>query len=271
MALLNRIVNALFDVAMRPLQVLGWVAGLLIVALLTAVSVLLVVRATSNQQALQVVKHQIAADLMEIRLFNDNLRAILRAVFEIARHNGQYLRLSFVPMLWIVIPLTIALIQLHFFFGYTGIAINEPVLVTAEFKTAVQPAALEAPPQVRIDTPAVAFPAVRETVWKIVATTPGDYALRLTVADTTYEKSVHASNGLARRSPVRPPAGEAVLEASYPSESPLPPDAPIASIRIAYPERRIALFGWPVHWMAAYTALALAFGAVLKRPLRVTL
>ena len=57
------------------------------------------------------MKRQIHACLFEIRLFNDDLPAILRSQMEILRHNLNYLRLSAVPMLWMIVPLVIVLLR----------------------------------------------------------------------------------------------------------------------------------------------------------------
>ena len=58
--------------------------------------------------------------LFEIRLFNDDLRAMLRAQVEILRHNVTYLRLSLVPMLWMLVPLVLVIAQLQFHYGYAA-------------------------------------------------------------------------------------------------------------------------------------------------------
>src|SRR5207302_5309481 len=94
MTLLNRLLNPLFDLVLRPLQPFGIIASLAVLSLATAIAILLVVRATSDQPALAAIKRQIHADLFEIRLFNDDLRAMLRAEADILRHNATYLRLS---------------------------------------------------------------------------------------------------------------------------------------------------------------------------------
>ena len=82
------------------------------------------------------------------------------------------------------------------------------------------------------------MPALNQIVWRIVPTAPGDYKLRLRIADGTYDKSVHVSDGLARRSPARLEPG-LLTETVYPSEAPLPDGAPISAIRIDYPESDI--------------------------------
>ena len=88
MLLVNRLLDSVFDLLMRPLQRVGVVTGLAVVSLFTAIAILLVVRLTSDQRAMAAVKRQIHADLFEIRLFNDDLRAILRAELDILRHNA---------------------------------------------------------------------------------------------------------------------------------------------------------------------------------------
>src|SRR5437773_12487422 len=100
MALLNRFLNPIFDLLMRPLQPLGVAPSLTVVSLVTAIAILLVVRATSDQRALAAIKRQIHADLFEIRLSNADLRPMLRAERGILRHNATYLRPALAPMPW---------------------------------------------------------------------------------------------------------------------------------------------------------------------------
>src|ERR1700680_3437012 len=127
----NAMLDRLFDLLLRPLRPLPIAFSLAVVSLATAVAILLVVRATSNQRALAAVKRQMYADVLEMRLFNDDLRAMWRAQLSILRHNGRYLRLSLVPALWTIVPLALVLTQLQFHFGYAAVGVGEPVLVTA--------------------------------------------------------------------------------------------------------------------------------------------
>ena len=121
MSLLNSVLDSVFDVLLRPLASLPALASLALVSLVTAIVMLLVVRGTSNQRALDDVKRQIHAALFEIRLFNDDLRAIFRAQGDMLRHNATYLRLSLVPMLWMIVPLALVMAQLQFHYGYQGL------------------------------------------------------------------------------------------------------------------------------------------------------
>jgi uncharacterized membrane protein (DUF106 family) len=270
MWMLNATLDRVFDLLLAPLRFLPPLASLTVVSLVTAVVMLLAIGKTSDQRAIDAVKRRIAAGLFEIRLFNDDLRAILSAQLDILRHNVTYLRLSLDPMLWMIVPFVLVIAQLQFYFGYDGVDVGRPVLVTAQLgpqAADAESATLDAPSAVRVDTPTTWFPGVRQLIWRVVPTSPGDYALRLRIGGVELDKTLHVSRGLARRSPERRAPGviNAVL---YPSEAPLPGDV-VTSISVAYPERDIDAFGWQIHWMIVYFVLSIVFAFVLKKPMGV--
>ena len=139
------------------------------------------------------------------------------------------------------------------------------------FKPATQPSAeLDAPAALRIETPAIVLPALNQVVWRIAGTAPGDYEVRVRIADATYTKTLHVSTSLARYSPARF-APQLLDEVTYPSEAPLPDGAPISMIRVDYPQPGIQVFGRRIHWMAIYITLSIVFAVFLRRPLHVTI
>ena len=76
----NGTLVGLSDVILAPILALPPLVGLLIVSLVTAAAMLPVVARTSDQKRLVETKRGIHASLLEVRLFNDDLRAVLRAV-----------------------------------------------------------------------------------------------------------------------------------------------------------------------------------------------
>ena len=273
-AAVNAVLDSAFDTLLRPLSALPPLASLAVVSLVTAVVMLLVVRRTSNQRALDRVKRQIHAALFEIRLFNDDLRAIFRAQADMLRHNLTYLRLSLAPMLWMIVPFVFVIAQLQFQYGYNGLEAGHSVLLTAHVRSGSENRAhgarLEAPVGIRADTDAVWFPAAQDLMWRITPETVGDYELQLHVGEQTLTKSIHVSSRVARRSPARLEAG-LVNEILYPAEPPLPGDAPFTAISVAYPERDLNVFGWRLNWMVVFLALSIVFAFVLRKPFGVTL
>ncbi len=273
MSLLNALLVPAFDLLLAPFRTLPPLAGLAVVSLVTAVGMLMVFRRTSDQARLVAVKRSIHAALFEIRLFNDDFRAILRAQFEILRHNATYLRLSMVPTLWIIAPLVLVIAQLQFHYGYAAIAPGQPVLVKAQLReraAAAVEASLEAPAQIRVATPAVWLPGANEVVWKIFPEAVGEYELRIRVGGETHSKTLLVSDAVARRSPMRLEAG-LINQVLYPSEAPLPGGSAVSSITVGYSEGGVNVFGWDVHWMIVYFVLSIVFAFALRKPFGVVL
>jgi len=292
-SLINAVLARTVDLLLAPFRQLPPIVGLAVVSLATAIALLLIFRRTSDQARLASVKRQIHAALFEIRLFNDDLRAIFRAQGEILRHNLTYLRLSLVPMLWVMAPLVLVIAQLQFHYGYGGLTPGEPVLLTARVREGVAPAtplgasaspevarasraehqpiaSLEAPPGIDVQTPAVFFPATREVVWKIAPRATGDYVLQVRVGTEGVSKTLRVTDAVVRRSPVRLEPGF-LNQLLYPAEPVLPADGTLAEIALAYPERDIAVLGLDLHWLIVYFVLTMVFAFALRKRFNVTL
>jgi uncharacterized membrane protein (DUF106 family) len=271
MSALNAGLTLAADVVLAPFGTLSPLVGLAIVSLVTAAAMLVVFKRTSDQARLAAVKRSIHAGLFEIRLFNDDLRAIVRAQLEILRHNATYLRLSLVPMLWVIVPLVLAIAQLQFYYGYAPLEPGERVLVKVQLRDgAADSVSLEAPPQMQVDTPAVWLPAAKEVVWRVRPAEAGRYDVFVRVGTERYTKSVKIAGGAVRRSPVRLESSF-VNQLLYPSEAPLAADGPVSAITVGYAEQDVAVFGWSLHWMIVYVALSLIFAFALRKPFGVTI
>ena len=277
MTVVNRVLTRLFDAAMWPLDRLAPMAGLVLLSLVTAVAVLLAFKWTADQRALVAAKRAMQAAIFEMRLFNDDLAALLRAQAEVLRHTLTYLRLSLAPTLWLAVPMLALLLHTEFRFGYTGLTIGEAALVKARFAAdsgtfvvgTLSPS-LEAPDAIDVETPGVLLPSEREIAWRIRPRAAGSYDLRLHVGGTVLIKTLLVSDAVARRSPVRPDT-RLVNQLIYPSEPPLPTSTGLTAITIGYPERPFSVAGWNIGWAGFYLALTLGLALVLKRPFGVTM
>ena len=273
MSTLNTLLRGLFDGLLYPVRGLPELVGVAVFSLVTAVGMLLVFRAVSDQEGIAAVKRRIYACLFEILLFNDDLRAILRAQMEILRHNLTYSRLSLVPMFWMIVPIVLLIAQLQFHYGYRGLLPGETAVLTVELSegTAAKPSArLQAPPGLRVDTPAVWIPSLNEIAWRIAADRVGEYELELELDGEVYTKSVSVSSEITRRSPIRLEEGF-INQILYPAEDPLPGNGPIDSISLTYPDGEVAVFGWDLHWLIVFFVLSIAFAFALKDLFGVTL
>jgi uncharacterized membrane protein (DUF106 family) len=275
MSLLNTALRTLFDGFLFPFRGLPPLYGLLAVSLLTAIGMLLVFKATSNQEALDQVKRRIHACLFEIRLHNDDLRAILRAQFEILRRNLTYLRLSLVPMVWIILPLAFVIAQLQFHYGYEGLRPGEMSIIEVRLRERVETGEskplgeLIVPEGLRVETQPVWIPSDRKLAWRIGAEKPGMYELEVSLNGKEYTKSAVVTSALRRLSPKK--VSGWLNEFVYPAEKPLDKSGEVESISLGYREREIGFLGLELHWLIVFFVLTIVFAFLLRKPLGVTI
>ncbi len=303
MTILNLLLGRVLDGLLYPFRGMHPLAGLAVVSLVTAVLMLLAFKATSNQARLAEVKRRIFAGLFEIRLFNDDLRAIFRALFEILRHNLTYLRLSLVPLAVMIVPFVIAVAHLHAFYGYRGLAVGEEALLTARFaKSGPAGAGVRVTrPDARLEVPEglasrgtpIWIPSLQEMTWRLTASHAGDYRARLMLDGRSYEKRIRVSDRIVPRSALRPARGTfcqlAAPEAPIrrgegfwksaglwcqllnPAEAPIATGGAIASIHVTYPAASVNVLGFETHWIVVYIVLAMAFAFALRNRFGVVL
>lgn len=276
MTAINTLMAALVGALMSPFRTMHPMVGLTIVSAVVAVIMLLVFKRTSNQGAIDAIKRKIHASLFEIRLFNDDIRFILRAQLDILRHNLTYVRLSFVPFLWMFVPLTLLIAQLQFIYGYDAIHPGDKAMVKVKLKegwdrSAPKPdATLAATGGVEVASDGVWVPEKGEMAWNVLGKSAGSHALELTWNGEKISKSVDVGTGHGKRSPFRYAPGfvNAVL---YPVEPPLPASSPLESIEVRYADAEVGAFGWEAHWMIVFFILSLVIAFALRKPFGVTL
>ena len=273
MSYLNSVLGTVVNLLLFPFRGLPPWVGLTLLSLPTAIGILWLFKATSNQVALAAVKRRIHAGLFELRLFNEDLRDIFRALFLILRHNLTYLRHSLIPMVWILPPMVILMAQLQPHYGYSGLESDRPTQLIVELKkdsgysATNRPAiVLEAPDGVLVESPGVWIPALHQLAWRISVERPGEYELGLRLGDKLITKSLNATPMVVRRSAKR--AVSVVDQFLYPVERPLPKDSPIESISVLYPE--IEWLGLP-QWMWIFFAISALFAFALRNRLGVTI
>ncbi len=271
----NGVLRLLFDVVLRPFQQLHPMIGLTLVSVGCAVLMLLGYRTTSNQPAIEAVKRKIAAGLFEIRLFNDDIVAILRAQGGILRNNMTYLGLNLVPMVFMMVPFVLVIAQLQFHYGYRGLETGErtilQVTLAGDAPGAEPPAAtLTLPAGLRLDSPRVWIQTRNQLAWRIVADAPGDYEVEFDIAGQQVSKRVVVSDAVVRRAPYRLQPGFVNL-LLYPAESSLPADGAVSEIEVIYPTRTVGLFGYETDWLIVFFLLTIAIAFALKGRFGVTI
>jgi hypothetical protein len=187
-----------------------------------------------------------------------------RALGALLLQQARYLRLALVPAVWAVVPVAILLAHLQAHYGYDGLRPASQTLVSVRLTPGVvagarRPAlSLEAPPGVRVETPCVWTPALREGAWRVVADRPGEYELRLVANGVSETKRLAVSAAVITRAPRRP-TDEIWDVFLNPAEPPLPSRSPIESIEVRYPPRAINVFGISMPWIVVFLVLTTVF------------
>lgn len=270
---INSVLNSVFNILFFPFQSLDPWFGMTAVCLLVALMMLGIYRLVSDQAAIRRTKDRIKAHLLELRLYRDDIRVTWRAQGQILLANLRYMGHSLRPLAVMFLPLLLVLIQLNFRFGYEALATGQPAILKIKFRdpgrVMTADVSLDSPSLITVETPPLRIEEQGEINWRIRAVRPGEEKLRLTVDGVDVLKSVAVgSTSIRQISPRR--VGPSFIQALlYPAEKPLPRSGPLQSVEIAYPPRKMNLFGWRLHWLIVFLILSIAMGLALKRPFRI--
>ena len=280
MTLLNDLLRTVFDWLQSPLRGLSPLFGVLLWSIPIGVFALWVFGKTSNQERIAAVKKRIHAGLFEIRLFNDDLRAILRAQWEILGHVLHYQALALKPMIFILPPLVLVIVQLHMFYGFSGLKPGDSTLLTVELSPDAvvegqrPDATLETPDGLRVEMPAVWVPSLRQLTWRLGVEKWGDYELSISIDGESFSKRLTVTDRVDRLAPERPPKSF-IGELEWPSERPLDREAVVHKITVGYPDGKLNLLGWHVEWryawMVVFFVLTMVVALALRKPMGVEL
>jgi len=257
-----------FDLFFAPFAGSPWL-GLAAISLVTGVMALLVFRYASSQQRIREVKSQIIAHLLEVWLYRDEMRVVIRAQGAVVRDNLKYLGYALVPLICMILPMAALLVQADLRYGHRALEVGERAIVAVRLRPglSLSDVSLVAPAGIEAETPAVRMLTDSEVDWRVRATAQGNHTLRIVIGGAEVTKEVVVGERMARLSGARVEGG--VQHFLNPGEAALPAGGPAESIRITYPDGSLTLFGRPVHWIWPWLALSMVFGYALKGPLKV--
>ena len=239
----------------------------MVIVLSLAVGLLMVVvfGYTSDQKAIGIAKDQLKAHLLAVRLYRDQIPVVMGSYGKILRGTGRYLKLAFKPLLYVIIPIILLMVQVDRYLGQTPIPTNAPFLLTVYTTSNVvlNDATLDLPPEITTTAPAVHIPAENEIVWRLAGSREGRYEVKIADGGESVEKAVCIGSGLARISTVRL-RGHFWERTFSAAEQALPESSPIESISINYPDRHIEIAGYGMNWIWLFFILSMVAGFIFK-------
>jgi uncharacterized membrane protein (DUF106 family) len=219
---------------------------------------------TSDQKAIGIAKDQLKAHLLAVRLYRDQIPVVMGSYGKILRGTGRYLKLAFKPLLYVIIPITLLMVQIDRYLGATPILQNAPFLLTVHTTSdALNDVTLDLPPEITMTAPPVHINADNEIVWRLAGSKEGKYEVKVVAGGESVEKAVCIGSDLPRISTVR--LRGHFWERMFSSAEPaLPENGPIESISINYPDRNIEIAGYGMNWIWLFFILSMAAGFIFK-------
>jgi len=240
-------------------------AIVIVVSLVVGLVMVVLFGYTSDQKAIGIAKDQLKAHLLAVRLYRDQIPVVMGSYCKILRGTWRYLKLAFKPLLYVIIPITLLIVQIDRYLGATAIPPNSPFLVTVHTTgaDALNDATLDLPAEITMTAPPVHVPALNEIVWRLIGSKEGKYEVKIAAAGQSAAKAVCVGMGLPRISTVRL-RGHFWERMFTSAESALPENSPVESISINYPDRNIEVAGYGMNWIWLFFVLSMVAGFIFK-------
>lgn len=285
----NHALTSIFDVVLRPLELLGRMGALVVISALFGVLALFAFKYLSAQKHIRAVKGRIKGHLIEVYLFQDDPRLALRAIVRVLGRNLQYLALNLLPLVPLSLPFAFVLSQLVVRYGFEPVPVQAAsahvmpgrgtliqIELDAEHAALVSGLTLNLPQGVEPLSPLVRIPSQGKAFQEIVARSAGEHALEVALADGTRatKRFVAGAAGDLHPAPgLQPERANGFFHALlWPAEDTLDASAPIVRIAGEYPQ---ADLGWapagPSGVLLLFFVASMVAGALAMKPLKVSI
>ena len=272
--------NILFNILFYPFEQIHPIYGLLAISTLTGLMMLAIFRFTSKQEEIERVKDKIKAHFMEVVLFKDSLGMVFRAQKDILKWNLFYLRYFLIPLLIMIFPVIIILVQIGYRYEHRPLLPGESAIVALrlnylrlneeDFFPNSKEVFISVPDGLKIETPALRIASEGEINWRIGAEREGIYDLVFNISGERVIKKLVVSNTLTKLSTKRSQHSifDIILNADELSFS---KNSLVNSIEVKYPHVTLKIFGWNIHWLIIFFVVSILSGFMLKGVLKVNI
>lgn len=282
----NAAATAVFDVLMKGFDWMGPSLALIFVSGLFGILALIAFKHISFQRGIKSVKDKIKGAMIEIRLYQNDLGIVARAVGKVLGRNVQYLGLNFGPILPLLVPFTLVAAQLVVRNAFAPLPLwteargewqpGKGHVVTVELdedsRALASDVVVELPSTLALKSEVVRS-ATKGRVWfEVVAVESGvaDIVLRTPDGATVTKQVVTGDAPL-------PLSMQNLRTASFweawlwPAEDTLA-GTPFEHVSFVYPERDLPwLPDGPFGILIVFLVASMAFGFVLLKPLGITI
>lgn len=277
----NRAVTALFDLVLAPLEAVGEEFALLVVSGVFGVLALWIFKHISWQKGIKATKDKIKAHLIEIRIYQDDLGVVSKAIAKILARNLQYVTLNFGPFIPLAIPFALVAAQLVVRYGFEPTDIQHPTslvaagdgqtLVIEGDRDAIASLEVVLPEGLTAVSPLARIPAQGNAEIEFVAETSGLHVIVLRTAGGELEKPIAVGPEVATRAIQDRRVSSALEAVLWPAEDTLPADLGLTAVAFRYPESDLGWlpFSGPAGVLINFVLASMLFGFLALKPLGV--
>ncbi len=282
---INRAATTVFDLLVKPFSALGPELTIVILSGLFGIIALILFKFISFQKGIKATKDKIKAGMIEIRIYQNDLGIVSKAVGKVLGRNFQYMGLNILPFIPLSIPFVLALAQLVCRFGFAPIPEWEEHREWLPGRGTVIEVAMEegeeaaiADLEIRLpDTLEVKQPLLRNSGaglgWiEVVATGSGDETIEFVFPDgSTDTKRIVTGDGPMPKLM----AGERVSnfwkQWLWPAE-PSFDNTGIDEVKFTYPDRELRWMpDGVIGVLLAFVVASMAFGILILKPLGISI
>jgi hypothetical protein len=278
----NHVVTSVFDVLLRPFETFGAATALIVVSGVFGILALVAFKFISYQKGIKFAKDKIKAHLIEIRIYQDDLVVVTRAIGSVLLRNFQYMAYNFGPFLPLAIPFTLVIAQLVVRYAFAPVPVAAvgaerlpgegttlEVALLRDRAALVEGLRIEYPPGVTPVSPLVRVPSEGRAFQEFVATSAGTHELQIVLADGSRETKLLAAGETSRL--MQPERGRGFISALlWPAEDTFTGSSPFERIAFTYPDRDLGwLPGGTGGVLLIFLVASMVFGVLALKPLRI--
>lgn len=278
---LSHAMNGLFDALLAPLEAVGDGFAVYLLSGVFGVLALIVFKRISWQKGIAATKGKIKGHMIEIRLYQDDLVLVSKAIGKVLLRNLQYLLLNFGPFVPLALPFLVVAAQLVTRYGFDPVPLHteglagQGVELVIELDPAHRSAAgeleLELPDGIEAVSPLVRVPGQGRAFVELAPRIEGEHAIVIRAAGHEVTKLLHAGEG-GRGRQMQGERFAGILDVMlWPAEDSLA-GTPFTRIAIQdYPESDLGWFpmGGPLGVLLAFVVASMVFGLIAIKPLGV--
>ncbi len=260
MDIINSILNPFFKILFYPFANMSPVWGMLVISFLAGITMLFIFKATSDQAGIKKAKNLFKAHFLAIRLYRDDLSLMMETMKNIVLGNFGYMKKSLRPMLFLIVPVAIIIIQLGTRYEYRPLRVGETTVVSLILDKhesgSLNDVVLELPDGLSLDIPPVRIDQLREINWRIKIERSGVFDIVFRSDNKTVKKRLQVVDSLSPLASriARDDFQTALLN---PGESSLQNSSFASMVSISYPKREFQFLGISIHWLVAFFVFSL--------------